>query len=52
MSAGHEHVGGTRGSVILSRAADMLGMSVVRGMKGVDELCEMCNVLGSGRCRR
>ena len=30
MSAGH--VGGTRGSGIISSAADMLWMSVVRGM--------------------
>ena len=39
VSAGH--VGGTRGSGSLSRAADMLGMSVVRGMRGVGEVCEM-----------
>ena len=30
VSAGHEHVGGTRGSNIVSIAADVLGMSVVR----------------------
>ena len=29
------HVGGTRGSGIVSRAADMLSMSVVHGMRGV-----------------
>ena len=41
VSAGHEYVGGTRGSCILSSAADVLGMSVVRGMRGVGEMC-MC----------
>ena len=29
--AGHEYVGGTRGSGIVSSADDVLGMSVVRG---------------------
>ena len=29
------HVGGTRGSGIVVSAAAVLGMSVVRGMKGV-----------------
>ena len=33
MSAGH--VGGTRGSGILSSAADVLWMSVVPGMRGI-----------------
>ena len=41
VSAEHEYVGGTRGSGIVSSAADMLGMSVVRGMKGVGGMCEM-----------
>ena len=36
------HVGGTRGSGIVSSAADVLGMSVVRGMRGVGRVCEMC----------
>ena len=36
------HVGGTRGSCIVSSAADVLGMSVVRGMRGVGGVCEMC----------
>ena len=31
------HVGGTRGSCILSSAADVIWMSVVRGMGGVGE---------------
>ena len=35
-----EHVGGTHGSCIVSSAADLLGMSVVRGMKGVGGVCE------------
>ena len=39
---GHEYVGGTRGSGIVSNAADVLGMSVVHGMKAVGGVCEMC----------
>ena len=39
MSTGH--VGGTRGSGILSSAADMLWMSVVCGMRRVCGVCEM-----------
>ena len=35
----------TRGSGIVSSAAVVLGMSVVRGMRGVGELCEMCMCL-------
>ena len=35
VSAGHEWVGGTRSSCIVSSAADVLWMSVVRGMRGV-----------------
>ena len=38
MSAEHEYVGGTRGPGIVSNAADVLGMSVLRGMKGVGEV--------------
>ena len=37
LSAGH--VCGTRGSCIVSSAAEVLGMSVVRGMSGVDGVC-------------
>ena len=33
------HVGGTRGSGIVSSETDVLGMSVVRGMRGVSEMC-------------
>ena len=48
MSAGHEYVGGTRGSGIVFSAADMLGMSVVRGMRGVAGVCKMCMCLDRG----
>ena len=43
MSGGH--VGDTRGSSIVSSAADVLWMSVVRGISGV---CEMCMCLARG----
>ena len=42
VSAGNEYVSGTRGSGIVSGAADVLGMSVVRGMRGVGGVCELC----------
>ena len=35
------HVGGTRGSGIMSSAAGVLWISVVRGMRGVYDMC-MC----------
>ena len=35
------HVGDTRGSGIVSSTADVLWMSVVRGMRGDGEVCEM-----------
>ena len=41
VSAVHEYVGGTRGSGIMSSAADVIGMSVVRGMRGDGGVC-MC----------
>ena len=41
MSAGHQCVGGTRSSVIVSSVADVLGMSVVCGMRGVGGVCEI-----------
>ena len=44
VSAGH--VDGTHGSGIVSGAADVLGMSVVRGMRVVGEIC-MCLARGS-----
>ena len=43
VSAGH--VDGTRGSGIVSSAADVLWMSVVCGMRGVGGLC-VCVSLG------
>ena len=43
VSAGH--MGGTRGSGIVSSAAYVLWMSVVRGMRGVGGVCEMCMCL-------
>ena len=46
VSAGH--VGGTRGSGIVSSAADVLWMSVVRGMRGVSGVYEMCMCLAQG----
>ena len=46
MSAGH--VGGTRGSCFVSSAADVLWMCVVRGMRGVGGVCEMCMCLDRG----
>ena len=49
MSAGHESVCGTRGSGIVSRAADVLWMSVVRGVRGIGGVCEICMCLGRGR---
>ena len=39
-------VGGTRGSGIVSSAADVLWMSVVRGMRGVGGVCVMCIARG------
>ena len=45
VSAWHEYVGGTPDS------ADMLGMCVVRGMRGVSGVCEMCMCLARGGVR-
>ena len=42
------HVGGTRGSGIVSSAADVLWMSVFRGMRGAGGVCEMCMCLARG----
>ena len=41
-------MGGTRGSDIVSNAADVLWMSVVRGMRGVGGVYEMCMCLARG----
>ena len=39
------HVCDKRGSGIMSGAADVIWMSVVRGMRGVGKVCEMCMCL-------
>ena len=46
MNAGH--VGGTCGSGIVSSATDVLWMSVLREMRGVGGICEMCMWLARG----
>ena len=46
VSAGH--VGGTRGSRIVSSAADVLWMSMLRGMTRVSKVCEMCMCFARG----
>ena len=46
LSAGH--VAGTRGAGIVSSTADVLWMSVVRGMKDVGGVCEMCMCMHIG----
>ena len=45
VSAEHEYVEVNRGSGIMSTAADVLWMSVVREMRGVGGVCEMCMCL-------
>ena len=52
LSAGHECVGGTFRSGIVSSAYDVLGISGVRGLREVGGVCEMCMCFGSDRCRR
>ena len=42
------HVGGTRVAGTVSSIADVLLMSVVRGISGLGGVCEMC-MCGSGR---
>ena len=46
VSAGH--VCGTHGSGIVSIAVDVLWISVVRGMRGVGGICEICRCLARG----
>ena len=46
LSAGD--VSGTRGSGIGSSAADVLWMSMERGMRGFGGVCEMCMCLARG----
>ena len=43
VSAGH--VGAIRGSGIVSSASDVVGISVVRGMRGAGGVGEMCMCL-------
>ena len=43
-----EHVGGARGSGIVFSAANVLGMSVMRGVRRVGGVCEMCLCLARG----
>ena len=45
------HGGVTRGSGIVSSAADVLWMSVVRGLRGIGGVCEMCMCLARGSDR-
>ena len=42
------HVGGTHGLGIVSSAAYVLGMSVMRAMRGFGVVCEMCMCLARG----
>ena len=42
------HVCGTRGPGIVSSASDVLWMSVIREMRGVGGVCEMCMCLAQG----
>ena len=42
------HVGGARGSCTVSSAADVLGISVVRGVRAVGGVYEMCMCLARG----
>ena len=39
------HVGGTRGSGIVSSTADVIWMNVVRGMRRVGGVCQLCMCL-------
>ena len=48
VSARYEYVGGTHGSGIVSSGTDVLGMSVVRGIRGVGGVWEMCMCLARG----
>ena len=45
MVAVSAYMGGTRGSVVLASACDVLEMSVVRGVGG---MCDMCMCLARG----
>ena len=45
MSVWYEYVAGTRGSGIVFNACGVLGMGVVRGMRGVGGVCAICMCL-------
>ena len=47
VGGGHEYVGGTSGSGIVSSATDVLGIVVLCGLKGVGGVCEMY-MMGAG----
>ena len=51
VSAGCERMGGTCGSSAVYSADDVLKMSVVRGVRGVGGVCEMCMCLSRGWIR-
>ena len=51
VSAWHEYVCGIRGSGIVSSAADLLEMSMVCWMRGVDGVCEVCMCLARSGVR-
>ena len=46
--AGCEYMGCTSGSGVVSSADDVLEMSVVRAVRDVGEVCEMCMCLARG----
>ena len=48
MVASARHVGDTRSAGIVSRADDVLWVSVVGGIRGVGGVCEMCMCLARG----
>ena len=51
VSAGNEYMCGTRGSGIMSTcsADSVLHLNLVRGMRSVGGVCEMCMCLARGR---
>ena len=48
ISAGCKYMGVTRGSCVVSSADNVLEMSVVRGVRGVCRVFEMCMCLARG----
>ena len=49
MSEGHEYMGCTRGSGIVSSTADVQGMRVVRVMRGVGGVCVLIGAVWDER---